>query len=171
MQNEANERRLRQLDEENARRRNAVSRYARKASSSRLSLLQTTSLQQMGTQILQGQMDVQEQVLQYQFVISTPSRPRPSVTKRRFLIPDVRAVHGNARPSELRDQRASRRTSALSRQNAPFRVSHGCIQTQQRYVDRRTRDECLPFIVSEGNQLARSMSGDGHHMINCGDPL
>jgi hypothetical protein len=32
------------------------------------SFIQTLTLQQMGTHLLQGQMDVQEQVLQYQFV-------------------------------------------------------------------------------------------------------
>ncbi|CAF1159535.1 unnamed protein product [Rotaria sordida] len=52
IRNEANNRRLRQLEDENAQRRNAA-----------------MSLQQMGTHILQSQMDVQEQVLQYQFML------------------------------------------------------------------------------------------------------
>ncbi|CAF2452560.1 unnamed protein product [Rotaria sp. Silwood2] len=51
-QNDANSRRLRQLEDENLRRRNTA-----------------MSLQQMGTHILQSQMDVQEQVLQYQFML------------------------------------------------------------------------------------------------------
>ncbi|CAF1102154.1 unnamed protein product [Rotaria sp. Silwood1] len=52
IQNETNTRRLKQLEDENMQRRKA-----------------TISLQQMGTHILQSQMDVQEQVLQYQFML------------------------------------------------------------------------------------------------------
>ncbi|CAF1403849.1 unnamed protein product, partial [Adineta ricciae] len=50
MQNEFNNKRLTQLEEENAKRRTAA-----------------MNIQQMGQQVLQSQMDIQEQVLQYQF--------------------------------------------------------------------------------------------------------
>ncbi|CAF1463167.1 unnamed protein product [Adineta steineri] len=52
IQNEANQRRLTHLEDETAKRKNT-----------------TLTLQQMGQQVLQGQMDIQEQVLQYQFML------------------------------------------------------------------------------------------------------
>jgi len=60
-----------QLEDENVQRRNTVritDQYYKKIFSF-LFFIQTSTLQQMGTHLLQGQMDVQEQVLQYQFVI------------------------------------------------------------------------------------------------------
>ena len=67
MQNEANQRRLVQLEGENAQRRNAV-RTIDQFYKIFSSVIQTSTLQQVGTHLLQDQMYVQEQVLQYQFV-------------------------------------------------------------------------------------------------------
>ncbi len=58
---------MNRLEDETNQRRNTVrttDQYYKTLSS----FIQTLTLQQMGTHLLQGQMDVQEQVLQYQFV-------------------------------------------------------------------------------------------------------
>jgi len=58
-----------QLEDENAQRRNAVRVTTDQYYTYFSSFIQTSTLQQMGTHLLQDQMNIQEQVLQYQFVI------------------------------------------------------------------------------------------------------